>query len=187
MPEWLKGPVLKTGVADTHRGFESHPLRQRRLHCVPARPLESPWGPLSPGAPLMTTTMTLLHDGRADELTVADLARPAISPEALQGTLGWELQPEGLCQGPMCVPVDEDALVGEHGLDLRVLAGALQRPLVTDEKHAVAALGASHHERGEALASLIAPDFTLPDLDGVQHSLSDQRGKKVLLVAYASW
>lgn len=135
----------------------------------------------------MATTLTLLHDGRSDEIAVADPARPAIPEAALQATLGWDLQPEGLCQGPMCIPVDQSALVREDGLDLGVLAGALQRPLVTDEKHAVASLGASHHERGEALASLEAPDFTLPDLDGNLHSLGEQRGKKVLLVAYASW
>ncbi len=135
----------------------------------------------------MATTRTLLHDGRSDEITVADPARPAIPEAALEATLGWDLQPEGLCQGPMCIPVDQSALVREDGLVLGVLAGALQRPLVTDEKHAVASLGASHHDRGDALASLEAPDFTLPDLDGNLHSLSDQRGKKVLLVAYASW
>ena len=135
----------------------------------------------------MPVTMTLLHDGRVDEISVADLARPTIPPEQLESLLGWELKPEGLCQGYMCVPVDQDDLVGEDGLDLRVLADALQRPLVTDEKHAVASLGASHHDRGEALASLDAPDFTLPDLGGNLHSLSDERGKKVLLVAYASW
>ena len=135
----------------------------------------------------MATTLTLLHDGRSDEIAVANPARPAIPAGALEETLGWDLQPEGLCQGPMCIPVDQSALVREDGLDLGVLAGALQRPLVTDEKHAVASLGASHHDRGEALASLDAPDFTLPDLDGNLHSLSDQRGKKVLLVAYASW
>ena len=135
----------------------------------------------------MATTLTLLHDGRSDEIAVADPARPAIPEAVLEATLGWDLQPEGLCQGPMCIPVDQSALVREDGLDLGVLAGALQRPLVTDEKHAVASLGASHHERGEALASLEAPDFTLPDLGGNLHSLGDQRGKKVLLVAYASW
>ena len=135
----------------------------------------------------MSDTLTLLHDGRSDEITVPDLARPTIPAEALEETLGWDLQPEGLCRGVVCVPVDQSALVREGGLDLGVLAGALQRPLVTDEKHAVAALGASHHDRGEALTSLEAPDFTLPDLDGNLHSLSDQRGKKVLLVAYASW
>ena len=40
--------------------------------------------------------------------------------------------------------------------------------------------------RQEALASLIAPDFTLPDLDGRPHTLSAHRGKKVFLVAWAS-
>ena len=135
----------------------------------------------------MSAILTLLHDGRSDEIPVADPARPTIPAEALEETLGWDLQPEGLCRGVVCVPVDQSALVGEAGLDLGVLAEALQRPLVTDAKHAVAALGASHHDRGEALASLQAPDFTLPDLDGNPHSLSDQRGKKVLLVAYASW
>ena len=135
----------------------------------------------------MSATLTLLHDGRADDITVANPSRPTIPEAALESMLGWELQPEGLCRGTMCVPVDQEALVGEDGLDLRILADALQRPLVTDETHAVAALGASHHDRGDALASLEAPDFTLPDLDGNLHSLSDHRGKKVLLVAYASW
>ena len=32
-----------------------------------------------------------------------------------------------------------------------------------------------------------APDFTLPDLEGRLHSLSEHRGKKVLLVTWASW
>ena len=135
----------------------------------------------------MSATLTLLHDGRSDEVAVADPHRPTIPADALEETLGWDLQPEGLCRGVVCVPVDQSALVHEDGLDLGVLADALQRPLVTDEKHAVASLGASHHERGQALTSLEAPDFTLPDLDGNLHALSDQRGKKVLLVAYASW
>ena len=32
-----------------------------------------------------------------------------------------------------------------------------------------------------------APDFALPDLSGRMHRLSDYRGKKVLLYAWASW
>ncbi|PYS58122.1 MAG: hypothetical protein DMF74_24460, partial [Acidobacteria bacterium] len=30
-------------------------------------------------------------------------------------------------------------------------------------------------------------NFTLPDLNGKLHSLADFRGKKVLLVTWASW
>jgi peroxiredoxin Q/BCP len=32
-----------------------------------------------------------------------------------------------------------------------------------------------------------APDFTLPDLDGNLHSLSDYRGRKVVLLTWASF
>ena len=32
-----------------------------------------------------------------------------------------------------------------------------------------------------------APDFTLPDAAGRLHRLSEHRGKKVLLVTWASW
>jgi cytochrome oxidase Cu insertion factor (SCO1/SenC/PrrC family) len=50
-----------------------------------------------------------------------------------------------------------------------------------------ACLGAAASERARRLASLEAPDFTLPDVDGRPHTLSGFRGKKVLLVAWASW
>jgi len=33
----------------------------------------------------------------------------------------------------------------------------------------------------------MAPDFTLSDLSGTPRSLSDLRGKKVLLVTWATW
>ena len=49
----------------------------------------------------------------------------------------------------------------------------------------------SHSRAGadqrQVLSSLKAPDFTLPDMSGKTHSLSDFRGKKVLLVTWASW
>ena len=42
-------------------------------------------------------------------------------------------------------------------------------------------------ERADALLSLQAPDFALPDLAGNMHALSGQRGKKIFLVTWASW
>ena len=47
--------------------------------------------------------------------------------------------------------------------------------------------GESARTRGDALASLVAPDFTLPDLDGTPHSLSEHRGTKVFLVAMVGY
>jgi hypothetical protein len=48
-------------------------------------------------------------------------------------------------------------------------------------------LGRSARDRRAALASLEAPDFALPYPAGRVHRLSDYRGKKVLLVTWASW
>jgi AhpC/TSA family len=78
--------------------------------------------------------------------------------------------------------------VGEaEGAALAKQAETSGRPMAVDLDERAVYLGISAAERAKALASLEAPDFTLPDLAGRPHSLSAQRGKKVLLVAYASW
>ncbi len=132
---------------------------------------------------------TILDDGRAVEVE-ADVDGDAvrIAPDALREALGWELKPEGLCRGEACVPVrDRDALLDAGGISLAGFAGALGRPLALDVAERAAVLGTAAENRSAALTSLEAPDFTLPDLEGKLHSLSDHRGKKVLLIAYASW
>ena len=40
---------------------------------------------------------------------------------------------------------------------------------------------------GHALTSAVAPDVELPDADGNPFRLSSLRGKKVVMVAWASW
>jgi len=70
---------------------------------------------------------------------------------------------------------------------LAELAAVLGRPFAVDVPERVAYLGAAAADRAGALTSLMAPDFSLPDLQGRLHSLSEHRGKKVFLVAYASW
>ncbi len=113
---------------------------------------------------------------------------PVLSPAAVRAAFDFELKPEGLCKGDLCFPVrDPSALARAGGIDLGAFAALLGRPLAMDMAERVAVLGASPTERAERLASLQAPDFTLPDLAGKLHSLSEQRGKKVLLIAYASW
>jgi hypothetical protein len=67
------------------------------------------------------------------------------------------------------------------------LAARGGHPLAVDREERVACLGVAAAARGAALASLEAPDFALPDLAGRLHRLSEHRGRKVLLVAWASW
>ena len=138
----------------------------------------------------MSESFTIIDSeqgAKAIEAKIAD-THVRIAPDALQAALGWELKPEGLCRGELCVPVaDRDALSSADGVDLEVFASALERPIALDLDERAAALGTPAADRLAQLGTLEAPDFELPDLSGAMHRLSDHRGKKVLLIAYASW
>jgi hypothetical protein len=114
--------------------------------------------------------------------------RMLLDPAALKDALGWEVHDGLLCNDAMCIPLaDEGALVRDGGIDLTAFARALDRPLAVDTEEGAAFLGTSARERSQALAAQQAPDFSLPDLDGRLHTLREHRGKKILLVAWASW
>jgi hypothetical protein len=114
--------------------------------------------------------------------------RLLIDPAHLEAALGWQLKPEGLCQGSVCVPVrkPERLLVGGR-LVVGAVASALGRPSVIDAEAGIAAIGLPKEQRRAALREQQAPAFTLRDLDGVEHDLDEWRGRKKLLVAFASW
>jgi hypothetical protein len=114
--------------------------------------------------------------------------RVLLEPGALRDALGWEIHDGLLCNDAMCIPLaDEAALVGDGGVDLEGFARALDRPLALDVEERAAFLGGSARERAQALGSQQAPDFTLPDLAGRAHALAEHRGRKILLVVWASW
>lgn len=139
---------------------------------------------------MATPTEFTLIDGERPLVVPARIEADGvrIAPAALREALGWEWKPEGLCRGDTCVPVrDRDALADARGIDLAAFAAALDRPLALDPAERAAALGHPAGERRAQLASGEAPDFALPDLAGRMHRLSEHRGKKVLLIAYASW
>ena len=107
-----------------------------------------------------------------------------VDPVEFERRTGWAIKPEGACKEERCVPLPAAALVGSR-LDARVLAGRLGMPLVHDEESGLWCLGPE--AGGRALTSAQAPDLALPDLDGREFRLSSLRGRKVLLVAWASW
>ena len=110
--------------------------------------------------------------------------------ESLEQATGWVLKPEGACLGERCVPIPrgrEAEFVRGGTFNITALATYLGQPVVRDTAHDVIAIGESAEGRAGKLRTLQAPDFTLPDLDGQMHSLSDYRGRKVFLASWASW
>jgi hypothetical protein len=99
---------------------------------------------------------------------------------------GWTLKPEGMCRADLCVPMPASAVKGSD-VDVEAFWKKLGGPVVASEACDAWALGAPADERNDALEGLQAPDFTLPDVDGVPHTLSELRGRKVFLATWASW
>lgn len=95
---------------------------------------------------------------------------------------GWRIKPEGACKDSRCVPLDAPPA---QSVDLDAISRALGMPLVADEPSGLWALGPE--AGGRALTSAVAPALELPDYRGQPFRLDSLRGKKVLLLAWASW
>jgi hypothetical protein len=100
---------------------------------------------------------------------------------------GWAIKPEGACKGEVCVPLPPDARSGDGTLDARIVGERLGMPLVDDPERGISALGPETAVTGRVLTTARAPDLELPDVDGNPFKLSSLLGRKVLLVAWASW
>jgi hypothetical protein len=105
-----------------------------------------------------------------------------------------EIKPEGVCAGKLCFPIPpmrRNEFLAQHDdttwFNLSAFARLLQMPIATDPKHSLWCFGQRPQEHDGYLTTLVAPDFSLPDLEGRNHSLKDFRGKKVLLLTWASW
>lgn len=135
---------------------------------------------------------TLLTDQGVSKLSSGRVAGDDLwlSARDVESATGWTLKPEGLCKGEICVPVPRQRageLVDGNEINVAGFWRHMDLPLVRDSSGETWVLGESAAARSARLQSLEAPDFALPDLDGRQHSLAEQRGKKVLLVSWASW
>ncbi|MDP9310200.1 MAG: hypothetical protein M3R24_04785 [Chloroflexota bacterium] len=105
-----------------------------------------------------------------------------LDPKELERRTGWSIKPEGACKGDRCVPLPRS---GDAQIDVRALAERLQMPLIHDAASGLWCLGPE--AGGRALQSVQAPELTLAGVDGQEFRLSSLRGRKVLLVAWASW
>jgi hypothetical protein len=106
--------------------------------------------------------------------------------EDVAAATGWQLKPEGLCRDDVCVVLRDDVRDGDR-VDAAAVWRRLGKPVLTSAAGDAWYLGEGAEVRAGATAGGLAPDFRLEDLAGVEHALSDLRGRKVLLVSWAPW
>jgi hypothetical protein len=115
------------------------------------------------------------------------LTEPTVDADAFEAGTGWAIKPEGACKGEVCVPMPAGARTSDGRVDVDVVAERLGMPVVTDRERGLSALGPETALTGRVLTTAEAPELELPDAEGKPFRLSSLRGKKVVLIAWASW
>jgi hypothetical protein len=112
----------------------------------------------------------------------------------LKRATGFAVKPQGVCRDELCFPLPKERkgdFLAHQGkvtwFNLSEFARLVNQPIAHDEKLAAWCFGPRPEAQNGYLATLEAPNFTLPDMSGKLHSLSDFRGRKVLLITWASW
>lgn len=152
---------------------------------------------LAAGAPSIGgTAATVIYDGKvsAVQRVLADPADLWLSLPELTSASGFVLKPQGACLDELCVPIPKarkSAFLrkaqGAEWFNLSELARALHQQTVHDAANNIWLFGTRPETQMRYVNTLEAPDFTLPDYKGHDRKLSEFRGKKVLLITWASW
>jgi hypothetical protein len=128
--------------------------------------------------------LTLIDERQVDVDADIDGERILISPAELEWATGWELKPEGLCKGPVCVLLQEPVQTEAGRIDLGAVARSLGRSLAVSVEGGVAALAGDPMGTGQTGS---IDELELPDLSGQPVRMSEHAGRKRMLVAWASW
>jgi len=134
------------------------------------------------------TSVTVLYGDRTVKLdrTKADPKDLWIRKADLERVNGFELKPQGACRNEMCIPVTKAMTQGEW-FNLTAFAHKVNEVYLNDATSRVWSFGEIPAVTGNYATARIAPDFAAPDRKGKIVHLSDFRGKKVLVVTWASW
>jgi len=133
-----------------------------------------------------STTTTILYGDRTVKL---DRVRPDpkdlwVPSADLPRINQFELKPQGACRADMCIPIPKELKSGTW-FNLTGFARRVRQSVVSDS--GVWSFGEIPAVRGDFYRSRVAPDFAVPDRKGRVVRLADFRGKKVLVVTWASW
>lgn len=140
----------------------------------------------TPASAAAAPTATVLYGSRATKL---DKIRPDakdlwVRAADLPRINEFTLKPQGACREDICIPVPKDLKQGEW-LNLTGFAHRTGEAVVAESN--VWSFG-EIPLMGQAFRNTrVAPDFAVPDRQGRVVRLSSFRGKKVLVITWASW
>jgi hypothetical protein len=132
---------------------------------------------------------TVLYDSRAVALTRIDTDATGalwVQKSDLPRINGFELKPQGACRADICIPIPKAMMRGDL-FNLTAFADRVGQKFLADASTRVWSFGEIPVVQGAYVESRMAPDVTVPDRKGKPVRLSQFRGKKVLLVTWASW
>ena len=134
---------------------------------------------------------TVLFDDRATPLTTIrrdpnDRSSLWIRKRDLPRVNGFEVKPQGACRADVCIPLPK-AMLHADWFDLTAFAKKVDQTVVSDAEARVWSFGEIQALRGSFLEGRMATDFVVPDRAGRPVHLTSLRGKKVLVVTWASW
>ena len=128
------------------------------------------------------------------ENTLADPQDLWVTPADFERISGFTLKPEGACLDELCIPIRQDGdndlhvvRAGQAYINATAFADKVQQAYTADREQNVWSFGLAPATRRPFLESAIAPDFSLKDRAGNTIRLSDFRGKKALILSWASW
>lgn len=145
-------------------------------------------------ANVLAAPVTILFGDRSTRVEALSSGPDTLRLDAadLERATGFVVKPEGACLGEICIPltggIEGPATAdGKATVDLAKMAAKIGWTFATDMEERVWSFATIPARLGGPLGTVVAPDFELADMDGRKHRLSDYRGKKVLLLTWASW
>ncbi len=133
-----------------------------------------------------TTSATILYADRSIPLSAVRTEGGELWVRAsdLPKINEFELKPEGACRASVCVPLSRGMRKGDW-FHLTAFARKLGQSWITEPS--VWSFSEIPLLRGTFYSTRMAPDFGVTDRKGRIVHLSDFRGRKTLIVTWASW
>ena len=143
----------------------------------------------------MDQKITIIANDNVTEVNAfsSDKKELWIREDELNSATGYTIKESGVCYDPLniCIPLSEEGFIQNKSthqwLNVSKLSERLEQACISSEDQFVWSLGLIPESRKVLLNSSKAPNFEIEDMNGETIKLSDFKGKKVLIVTWATW